>query len=124
MTIKHIIVVALFGLLVLPPMVHAADAPPKKIVLIAGKKSHGPEGNGLHDYNWSARLLKTALDGSNIKDQIRVEVHLNGWPKDEKSLDDAATIMIISDGRDGDKYSDALHLESPERVAKVERLMD
>ncbi|MDB5320716.1 MAG: Trehalose utilization [Phycisphaerales bacterium] len=104
----------------------AADAPPppKKIVLIAGKKSHGPEGNGIHDYNWSARLLKTALDRSNVKDQINVEVHLNGWPKDDKSLANAATIMIISDGRDGDKYSEALHLESPERVAAVQKLMD
>src|SRR6478752_2768661 len=108
MTIKYIIV-GLLGLLILPAMVQAADAPPAKIVLIAGKKSHGPEGNGVHDYNWSARLLKTALEGSNIKDRIRVEVHLNGWPKDEKTLEDAATIMIISDGRDGDKYSEALH---------------
>jgi type 1 glutamine amidotransferase len=123
MTIKQIIV-PLLGLLILPTMVHAADAPPAKIVLIAGKKSHGPEGNGMHDYNWSARLLRTALEGSNIKDRVRVEVHLNGWPKDEKILADAATIMIISDGRDGDKYSEALHLESPQRVAKVERLMD
>jgi type 1 glutamine amidotransferase len=123
MTIKYIIV-AVIGLLVLPQMVHAADAAPKKIVLIAGKKSHGPEGNGQHDYNWSARLLKTALDESNIKDRVRVEVHLNGWPKEEKTLDDAATIMIISDGRDGDKYSEALHLESAERVAAVQRLMD
>jgi type 1 glutamine amidotransferase len=101
----------------------AADAP-KKIVLIAGKKSHGPEGNGIHDYNWSARLLKLMLDRSNIKDRIKVEYHLNGWPADDKTLDDAATIMIISDGRDGDKFSEALHLESPARVERVQKLMD
>jgi type 1 glutamine amidotransferase len=100
-------------------------APPvKKIVLIAGTKSHGPEGNGIHDYNWSARLLKTAMERSSVKEQIHVEIHLNGWPKDEKALEDSATIMIISDGRDGDKYSEALHLESPERVAAVQKLMD
>jgi type 1 glutamine amidotransferase len=116
----------LLALFMIATPLSAADAPPlpKKIVLIAGKKSHGPEGNGIHDYNWSARLLKTALDRSNIKDQITVEVHLNGWPKDDKSLENAATIMIISDGRDGDKYSEALHLESPERVAAVQKLMD
>ena len=34
----------------------------KQIVLIAGKKSHGPEGNGIHDYAWSVRLLKVLLD--------------------------------------------------------------
>ena len=27
--------------------------------------------------------------------------------------------MIISDGRDGDQYSEALHLESAERVASL-----
>jgi type 1 glutamine amidotransferase len=102
----------------------AVDAPPKKIVLIAGKKSHGPEGNGLHDYNWSARLLKHALDRSNIKDRVNVEVHLNGWPGDDKALENAATIMIISDGKDGDKYSEALHLESSQRVAAVQKLTD
>ena len=32
--------------------------------------------------------------------------------------------MIISDGRDGDKFSEALHLESRERVAVVQKLMD
>jgi type 1 glutamine amidotransferase len=104
-------------------LARAAD-PPRKIVLIAGKKSHGPEGNGIHDYNWSARLLKLMLDRSNIKDRIKVEYHLNGWPADDKTLDDAATIMIISDGRDGDKFSEALHLESPARVERVQKLMD
>jgi type 1 glutamine amidotransferase len=121
MKIKRFIIVAL---LILGGIAWAAEEGPKKIVLIAGKKSHGPEGNGVHDYNWSARLLKTALDRSNIRDRIRVEVHLNGWPKDEKTLDDAATIMIISDGRDGNQYSEALHLESAERVAAVQGLMD
>jgi type 1 glutamine amidotransferase len=118
-------IAALLILFSLAPLLRAAEAAaPGKIVLIAGKKSHGPEGNGQHDYNWSARLIKMALDHSNIKDQIKVEYHLNGWPADEKSLDGAATIMIISDGRDGDKFSEALHLESPERVAFVQKLMD
>src|SRR5436305_1510323 len=69
----------LIPLLLMSPLLRAAEpvTPAKKIVLIAGKKSHGPEGNGQHDYNWSARLLKTALDHSNIKDQIQVEIYLN-----------------------------------------------
>ena len=90
---------------------------PRKIVLIAGKKSHGPEGNGIHDYPWSAKLLKVMLDNSNIRDQVRVEYHRDGWPRDEKTLDDASAIVIISDGRDGDLYEEALHLESDQRVA-------
>ncbi|MFG0240079.1 MAG: hypothetical protein ACF8CY_03335, partial [Gimesia chilikensis] len=27
----------------------------KKVVLIAGPKSHGPVGNGIHDYPWSVK---------------------------------------------------------------------
>lgn len=96
---------------------------PKKIVLIAGPKSHGPVGNGIHDYGWSARLLQAMLRASNVRDQVRAEVHLDGWPRDSKALDDAATIMILSDGRDGDQFAEALHLESPERVRFVGELM-
>lgn len=48
----------------------AADAR-KKMVLIAGKKSHGPEGNRVHDYAWSVRLLKALFDESSI---IRYEL--------------------------------------------------
>ena len=102
-----------------------AEEPPnsKKIVLIAGPKSHGPDGNGIHDYAWSVRLLKALLERSSLSPQLRVEAHVNGWPANEQSLENADTIMIVSDGRDGDKYEEALHLASPERVATVERQM-
>ena len=73
----------------------------KTIVLIAGKKSHGPEGNRIHDYPWSVRLLKVMLENSNIRDKVKVQVHFNGWPKDQSSLKDADTIIVISDGRSG-----------------------
>lgn len=98
-------------------------ATPKKIVLIAGPKSHGPVGNGIHDYGWSVQLLKVMLHHSNIKDKVRVEVHLDGWPRDPRTLEAADTIMIISDGRDGNQYAEAPHLASPERVRFLERQM-
>src|SRR5262245_21247754 len=63
--------------------VAAAAAPAKKIVLIAGEKSHGPVGNGIHDYPWSVKLLKVMLDNSNVAECVRVEFHLDGWPEDE-----------------------------------------
>lgn len=106
--------------------VQASDAPPRtphKILLIAGPKSHGPVGNGVHDYPWSVRLLKVMLESSNVKDQVQVTYHLDGWPKDEHAFDGAASIVVISDGRDGDQYRDAPHLESSERVAAVDKLM-
>src|SRR5258708_38700828 len=97
-----------------------ADETPKKIVLIAGKKSHGPVGNGIHDYGWSVRLLKVMLDNSNVADRVKVEVHLDGWPRDPRTLEDADTIMVLSEGRDGDQYEKA-----PQFASKVAgRLFD
>jgi type 1 glutamine amidotransferase len=99
------------------------EKPRHKIVLIAGKKSHGPIGNGIHDYGWSVRLLKVMLDNSNIKERIKVEYHLDGWPRDPKTLDDVDSIMVISDGRDGDKFEEAPFLASKERVEYFDTLM-
>lgn len=112
-------------LVVLVPAYSAAEpaAARKKVVLIAGKKSHGPEGNGIHDYGWSAKLLKVMLENSNIRDRVKVEVHLGGWPRNPATLDDADTILVISDGRDGNLYEEAPHLASPERVRLFERQM-
>ena len=101
----------------------ASASTPKKIVLIAGPKSHGPEGNRIHDYPWTIRLLKSSLEQSNIRDEVEVLTFFEGWPADRSVLEDAATIMVVSDGRDGDRYKEAPHLESPERIAEVDRLM-
>ncbi len=97
---------------------------PKKIVLIAGPKSHGPVGNGLHDYPWSVKLLKVLLDNSNVREQVRVEYHLDGWPADSATLEDADAVMVISDGRDGDKFVEAPHFESDEHRALMQRQID
>ena len=96
----------------------AAAPPPakKKIVLIAGKKSHGPVGNGIHDYGWSVKLLKVMLEHSNIIGPRRVEYHTRRLAARSGTLDDADSIIIISDGRDGDQYEEARYLASPERV--------
>ena len=103
---------------------NAADSQLRKIVLIAGPKSHGPVGNGIHDYPWSVKLLKVMLDNSNVSGQVRVEYHTGGWPEDESTLEDADTIMVVSDGRDGDKYEEAPHFASAERAAVIQRQID
>ncbi len=92
---------------------------PKKVVLLAGKKSHGP---GVHEYEKSVRLLKVLLDTAPNLTGIKAEYHLNGWPEDERTLDDADTIMTISDGQDGDKFSPVPFM-TPERMAVMERQM-
>ncbi|MEX0938933.1 MAG: ThuA domain-containing protein [Pirellulales bacterium] len=75
----------------------AQDAP-KKIVLIAGAKSHGP---GHHEYELGMKLLRNCLDHSpNLTEPVETAVYLNGWPEDEAVLDDADTIVLFSDGAD------------------------
>jgi type 1 glutamine amidotransferase/cytochrome c2 len=98
-----------------------AAAAPKRILIIAGKKSHGPEGNGIHDYLWSARLIKVMLENSSAADQVEVEVARDGWPEKQESIEQADSIMIISDGRDGDLYEEAPHLSSPERIELISK---
>lgn len=114
---------ALFCAVVAPYSVMAAGTTDtvRKIVLLAGKKSHGPEGNGIHDYPWSARLLKVLLERSNLRERVRVEVVFDGWPKEERILEEADSIVVISDGRDGDKFEEAPHFGSPERIRLMER---
>ena len=46
-----------------------ASATEKKYEQVAATTSHGEEANGIHDYPWDARLLKTALERSN-KDEL------------------------------------------------------
>ena len=95
----------------------------KKVVLIAGVKSHGPEGNRIHDYPWSVRLIKTMLEKSEIRDRVEVQAYFNGWPNNPVALESADTIMMISDGRDGDIGREAPHLANQERIQQVDRLM-
>jgi type 1 glutamine amidotransferase len=64
----------------------------KKIILVAGKPSHGP---GAHEHNAGCLLLKKCLDAV---PGIKSEVHLNGWPDDEKIFDGADAIILYMDG--------------------------
>lgn len=96
-----------------------AEGPTKKIVLIAGTKSHGP---GEHEYEKGVRLLKHCLDTSPNLRGFTTEIHLAGWPKDDKALDDAATILLFSDGSDRDEK--AHPLLRGERLKKLKQLMD
>ena len=83
----------------------AADqAAPKRIVLIAGRPSHGP---GMHEHRAGSMLLQKALSGH---PGVTVDVFTNGWPTktvDEKLVDDhaaldgAAAIFIYADGGKG-----------------------
>jgi type 1 glutamine amidotransferase len=72
--------------------VFAAD---KKIVLIAGRPSHGP---GQHEHRAGCLLLQKCLTGV---PGITSVVYSNGWPQDASAFDGAAAILIYSDGGGG-----------------------
>ena len=63
----------------------------KKVVLIAGTKSHG---YGSHEHKAGCMLLAEALNKSGLP--INAVVTTGGWPKDDSILDDADSIVILS----------------------------
>lgn len=83
-----------------------------KLVMIAGKPSHGP---GEHEFNAGVSLLAKCLAG--YKDLEVAEVH-NGWPKDESVFDGADAVFLYMDGGGGHAALQGDHLK------KLGELMD
>jgi type 1 glutamine amidotransferase len=94
----------------------AAQAKPRKIILIAGKKSHGP---GEHEYSKSVRLLKVLLDRSPNIHGIKTEIYFDGWPQDDSVLDSADSIVVISDGMEWHPLTAA-----EDRVRAIQKQID
>jgi hypothetical protein len=76
----------------------------KRIVLIAGRPSHGP---GMHEFRAGCMLLQKALTGF---PGITVQVYDMGWPAkqvdgarvdDSAALDNADAVLIFADGGKG-----------------------
>jgi type 1 glutamine amidotransferase len=67
----------------------------KRIVMIAGKPTHGP---GEHEFRAGLLLFQKCLAGF---PGIQVEVYTNGWPDDSAVLQGAAAVVIYSDGGPG-----------------------
>jgi len=101
------------------PAAFAADSPAesqgKKVVFLAGGASHG---QGEHAWPDGARLLKHCLDTSPNVKGLRTEVHLQGWPKDPSTLDDADVIVLLSDGGGGHPF-----FNDKTRTERIDRLM-
>src|ERR1700722_9174086 len=74
------------------PTAHAAD--PKKIILVAGKPSHGP---GEHEFNAGVLLLKGCLDKF---PGVEVTAFTTGWPADPNAFSGADAIVLYMDGGD------------------------
>jgi hypothetical protein len=70
----------------------------KKLVIVAGKQSHGP---GDHEFRAGSLLLKKCLEGF---PGLEVVVVPNGWPEDAKVFDGAAGIVCYADGGGGHPF--------------------
>jgi hypothetical protein len=81
---------------------HAAD---KRIVIIAGKPSHGP---GDHEFRAGSLLLQKGLAGV---PGVKAEVYTNGWPADEHVFDDASAVLIYADGGAGHPAIQGEHMK-------------
>ena len=94
---------------------------PKKIVLLAGEMDEGHP-RGTHEYQKTVELLLRDLQPFEERLNYRVEVHYHGWPEDDTTLDDADTILLVSDG--SDRAVAAHPFLVGDRLAKVERQMN
>ncbi|MDG0965586.1 MAG: NPCBM/NEW2 domain-containing protein, partial [Opitutales bacterium] len=65
-----------------------------KVVLIAGKDSHG---TNAHNWGEGVDLLSDALANQSGLD-IQTVIHKGGWPEDPSLFNNAATVVILSDG--------------------------
>ena len=83
---------------------------PKKILLVAGRPSHGP---GDHEFNAGCMLLAKCL---NQTPGITATVEKGGWPSDEKAFEGIDAVFFYMDGGAGHPVA------KPERIKKVREL--
>ena len=88
-----------------------AQSAEKKIILIAGRPSHGP---GDHEFRAGSLLLEKCLDKL---PEITAEVHDMGWPESDAVFKGADAILVYVDG--GGRHP-AMH---PERVQLINELI-
>jgi putative membrane-bound dehydrogenase-like protein len=89
-----------------------AHAENKKIVLVAGKPSHGP---GEHEFNAGVLLLKGCLDKL---PRLDVVAYTNGWPEDKDAFKGADAVVLYMDGGDNHPAIQDKRLEQLHQVLK------
>jgi type 1 glutamine amidotransferase len=89
----------------------AFAAPPVKIVLVAGKPSHGA---GEHEFNAGAMLLAKCLRQNS---GVNATVAKGGWPVDDSVFEGANSVVLYMDG--GENHP----LLADDRLAALGKLM-
>jgi type 1 glutamine amidotransferase len=95
----------LLAALLIPVLLLAAAPETKKLVILAGKQSHGP---GDHEFRAGSLLLKKCLEKTA---GLEVVVVPNGWPEDVKVFEGATAVVIYADGGGGHPFIQGDHLK-------------
>ena len=90
-----------------------ADTKPKKIAFLAGKPSHG---EGCHEWNQDAQLVKECLQQATNVEPPQIDIYRNGWPENAAALDDVDAVIFFADGREQHP------LAVPGRIEKIREL--
>src|SRR5262245_23349729 len=72
-----------------------ADGPNKKLILLAGRPSHGPM---EHEFNAGVLLLEKRL--ARVPG-LEVVHYRNGWPDNEQAFEGASGVFLYADGGNG-----------------------
>lgn len=87
-----------------------ADFHGKKIVLVAGRASHGP---GEHEFFAGCAVLMNLLKQT---DGVWPVMARDGWPKNEKIFDGAASLVFFMDGGAGHPVIKPGHMETIQKL--------
>jgi Trehalose utilisation len=85
----------LLALMIAASVSMAEDAAKKKLVIIAGRPSHGP---GEHEFNAGVQLIAKCLAN---QAGLETKISLSGWPKDESIFEGASAVVFYMDGGGG-----------------------
>lgn len=97
-----LLIFALVGLL--PAAQGLAAEQKKEIVFLAGPKDHGVAGR--HEYEKDLQLLAHALERSANLEELNTKLYVGKAPRDLKSFENAAAIVILSSS---DRAADETH---------------
>jgi hypothetical protein len=107
--------ILLAGLLVVSPLfksvIHAEENGKKKIVFVAGVRSHG---YGSHEHKAGCMLLARLLN-ENMGEKVIATVVTEGWPKDpQAAFKNADALIFYCDG--GGRHFVLPHLEETQKL--------
>ena len=90
----------------------------KKLVLVAGRPSHGP---GEHEHRAGTLLVEKCLDAHFSRaalPQLVTETYTGGWPADPTAFDNADAIFFYADGGNGHPVLQSNRLAQVDALAK------